>query len=334
MALSISGSRVLYCENPISRIKNRRLRLETVEPNILRFWPTIWGHRLNRVPALARTQSQMAARQILGAAKKIGFQRPLFAYPFLGRMLPLARAMKDRGCFLIHICMDYPEPELVEHSSLADLTMVIPIAGFQAVRAALGDRALHFPQMGPPVCNGNGLHSTASEPEALCAIPRPRLTYMGIPQNRLAFSLLRDVLVARPDWHFIFFGPADYLQLPNAHALPWMPFKEISKIAAASDVGFMPYDCSDARQFNSEPLKLLDHFALGMPVVSTPIASLLELSDVAYLGNTPGELIHAIEEALREPPESLKRIRRMQIAEEHSLRNIAAFLAKVLPERD
>jgi hypothetical protein len=249
-------------------------------------------------------------------------------------MLPIARSMKDHGCFLIHICMDYPEPELEDHYSLADLTMVIPSAGFQALRAVLGDRAIHLPQMGPPASNGSGLHSAAVEPEALGTIPHPRLIYLGIPQNRLAYSLVREVMVTRPDWHFVFFGPPDYLDLPNAHALPWMPFTEITRIAAASDLGFMPYDCSDARQYNSEPLKLLDHFALGQAVVSTPIASLLELSGVAYLGNTSGELIHAVEEALCEPPESPKRIRRMQIAEEHSLPNTAAFLNNVLPVKE
>ena len=330
MALSLGGSRVLYCENPISRIKNRKLRPETIAQNILRFWPAIWGHRLNRFPALARGQSHMAARQIWDAAKEMGLQRPLFVYPYLGRMLPLASAMKDQGCSLIHVCMDYPEGDFEEHYSLADLTMVIPSAGFQVARTAVGNRAIHLPQMGPPTMNGNRPHAEVVEPEILRAIPRPRLTYLGIPQKRLAFSLLRDVLIARPDWHFVYFGPANYLQLPNAHALPWMPFKEITNIAAASDVGFMPYDCSDARQYNSEPLKLLDHFTLGMPVVSTPIASLLALSDVAYLGNTRDELIRAIEEALQETPESAKRIRRMEIAEEHSLQNTAAFLSKVL----
>ncbi len=235
---------------------------------------------------------------------------------------------------MIHICMDFPEPELEEHSSLANLTMVIPSAGFQELRPTLGDRVVHLPQLGPPTQNGTSVQSTDAEPEVLRAIPRPRLTYLGVPQNRLAFSLLREVLAARPDWHFVFFGPANYLTLPNAHALPWMPFTEITKIAAASDLGFMPYDCGDARQYNSVPLKLLDHFALGKPVVSTPIASLLEYSSVAYLGNTPGELIQAIEDALRESPESPKRIRRKQIAEEHSLRNIATFLSGVLPLKD
>jgi len=333
-ALSMNGLRVLYCENPVSRIKNQKPRTEGIEPNIVRLRPEIWGHRLNQIPVLARMQSRMAARQMLSAAKEMRFQRSLFIYSYMGRMLPLVRIMKDNGSFLIHICMDYPEPELAEHSSLADQTMVIPSAGFQDLRVTLGDRVILLPQLGPPSRNGTSVQSADADPETLRAIPRPRLAYLGIPQDRLAVSLLREVLVAMPDWHFVFFGPASYLNLPNAHALPWMPFTEITRIAAASDLGFMPYDCDDARQYNSVPLKLLDHFALGMPVVSTPIASLLEHSSIAYLGKTSGELIRAVEDALREPPESPKRIARKQFAEEHSLRNIATFLSKVLPLQD
>src|SRR5579862_6515624 len=113
---------------------------------------------------------------------------------------------------------------------------------------------------------------------------------------------------------------------PNAHALPWMSASELGQVIASCDVGFMPYNCSDPVQYNCVPLKLLDYFGEGMPVVATPILSMLEMRDVVYLGETASELIDATQEALNEPPESPKRARRKKIAREHSLENIASLL--------
>ena len=82
------------------------------------------------------------------------------------------------------------------------------------------------------------------------------------------------------------------------------------------------------------PLKLLDHFAVGTPIVGTPILSFRELGDLVYLGENAGELIRAVECALTEPPDSPKRARRKEIARDHSLENIAALLGRVLPPHD
>jgi hypothetical protein len=251
----------------------------------------------------------------------------------MGKQLAICRQMKRRGYSLIHICMDYPEPELFQHAAISNHTFVIPRAGLDPLRKMIGDRTILLPQLGPPAQK-----ESAPTSEALLAtlnsIPHPRLTYLGIPQSRLDLPTLRKVLETRPDWQFIHFGPADSLQFRNAHALPWGSQADLARVVAATDVGFMPYDCADAREYNCVPLKMLDHFAVGTPIATTPIITFQELSDVVYLGKNADELIRAIESALSEPLESPKRARRKEIAREHSLENIAAFLEKVLPLHD
>ncbi len=333
MALAQLGSRILYCDNPASNIKRQIGAMAEITPGIYRLRPGIWGQRLNRIPPLASIQSSMVTKQIVEAANHLELRNPFFIYSYMGKQLAICRQMKRRGHRLIHICMDYPEPELSQHATLADYTFIIPRAGLDPLRKMVGDRTVLLPQLGPPPPKASTTNS-----EALLAIldliPRPRLTYLGVPQSRLNLNILRKVLEARPDWHFIHFGPADTLQFKNAHALPWGSQADLASVVAATDAGLMPYDCTDAREINCVPLKMLDHFAAGTPIAATPVITFQELSDVVYLGKNADELIRAIESALGEPLDSPKRARRKEIAREHSLENIAAFLEKVLPLHD
>jgi hypothetical protein len=334
VALSHLGIRVLYCENPVSRTKNAASPPDEVVPGVFRFRPRIWGHRLNAFSPLAAIQSRMVAKQIDVEAKKLNLQNPLFIYGYMDRLLPVCQQMQRRGYTLIHVTMDKPQNQLLEHASMAAMTLVIPQASYDELCAKLGSRVVKLPQLGSMIKNNPEEPPKMEEPGAFRSIPRPRLIYIGAPQSRLMLPAIREILAAHPEWHFVHFGTPDTLNLPNVHALPWMSKAELARVIAAADVAFMPYDCANEQSFNSVPLKVLDHFEVGTPVVSTPILSVQELSDVVYLGRSAAELTSAIELALNEPFNSPKRARRKEIAREHSLENIAAFLEKVLPLHD
>jgi len=119
--------------------------------------------------------------------------------------------------------------------------------------------------------------------------------------------------------------------LPNAHALPWQSRHESARYAAGFDVGFMPYNCYDEEKLHCLPLKLFEYFALGLPVVATPILELGRYQDLVYLGDTASELADAVELALREPQDSPKKARRMEIAKGHTIEILADILGKILP---
>ena len=126
-------------------------------------------------------------------------------------------------------------------------------------------------------------------------------------------------------------GSQPVLPLPNAHIVPWVAPAQAARYARALDVGILPYNCYQERELHCVPLKLFEHFALGTPVVATPIVHLWEYSDVVYLGDTASELAEGIEAALNEPPDSPKRAARIEIARSHSLENLAAVLRQCLP---
>ncbi len=331
IALTKLGARVLYCDNPVSRLKGRPPEMHEIEPGVFRLRPAMFGHRLNEIRALANLQSSVVASQIARAAKRLHLHNPMFFYPYTGRLLPVCAEMRRRGYFLVHVCMDFPEIEFQVHVSSADLTLMIQRAALDPVRAIAGDCAVLIPQFGPPEKNGVGGNLAGSEPAVLHKIPRPRLIYAGALQNRVVLPVVREILKARPQWQFLHFGAPDNLSLPNSHDLPWMSREDLMCVIESCDIGFMPYDRSDPVQNNCVPLKLLDYFGLGLPVVSTPIVSMLEMKDLVYIGETAAGSIDAIERALSEPVDSPKRARRKEIAREHSLENIAALLARILP---
>ena len=338
-SLSVSPSRFLNSEPAfsIAKIQSRAQKNAASPPDEVvpavsfRFRTRIWGHRLNNFSPLAMMQSRMVANQIDGQAKKLNLRNPLFIYGYMGRLLPVCHQMQLRGYTLIHVSMDKPQNQLLEHASMATMTLVIPQASYDELRTKFGDRVVKLRQLGSLTKNNTEESPKLEVPAAFSSIPKPRLTYIGAPQSRLMLPAIRKILIARPEWHFVHFGPPDTLNLPNAHALPWMSKGDLARVIAGADVAFMPYDCANEQSFNCVPLKLLDHFEIGTPVVSTPILSVEDLRDVVYVGENVAELTSAIESALSEPSDSPKRARRKEIAREHSLENIAAFLEKVLP---
>ncbi len=332
VALSMLGARVLYCDNPISMVKEKSKQAHEIEPRIFRLQTRMFGHRLNQVRLLASFQSRMLANQVSLAAEKLHLHKPMFFYSYLGQILPVCLEMKSRGCFLVHMCMDFPEPDYQAHVLPADLTLATVLSSVETIRGVTGARVVNIPQLGPPEIVGNNIDPSGTECAALQNIPRPRLIYAGALQNRVQLPLVREILQSKPQWHFIHIGSSESLVLPNAHALPWMSRGELMRVIASCDAGFMPYDRNHPVQRNVfVPLKLLDYFGLGTPVISTPIEGMLELKDLVYTGDTASELTGAIELALTEPADSSKRDRRKEFAQAHSLENFAVLLRTILP---
>jgi glycosyltransferase involved in cell wall biosynthesis len=227
--------------------------------------------------------------------------------------------------------MDYELELLREHVRESDLALVIPQAAFEELREQFGPKVRKIPQLSyidDSVGSPNGL---LESPELL-TIPKPRLGYLGGFTGRISLPLLRETLSCHPEWQFLYFETRKWLGLINEHILPWRSREGLAAVLAGLDAGFMPYDCAIIKNLHCVPLKLFDYFSCGMPVVSTRIVFLREYEDLVYLGSTPDELADAISQALREPPNSPKRARRIALAREHSIDRSAKVLTSILDE--
>jgi hypothetical protein len=333
LALTYLGARVLYSGSPVSVFRQAKSDLSEVEPGIFAFRPAFLAERLNRLAFLQNIQARFVAKQILEKAASLRLRNPIFFYPCLGDRLSLLSHFRGKF-FLAHIQMDYGELSAADHVRASDITLAIPHSVYHQQRARFGEKVQLIPQV-LDLRNFQGVDGAASEPSlALDSIPRPRLGYLGPAYQQVNKPLINELLQLRPDWHFVSVGPHKTLPLPNVHALPWQSNRELVKYARGFDVGFMPYDCFAEEKLHCLPLKLFEYFALGLPVVATPILELREFGDLVYLGDTAKELEQAVKLALQESPDSPKRRRRIEIAQTHSIQDLADVLSKALPLND
>jgi glycosyltransferase involved in cell wall biosynthesis len=116
----------------------------------------------------------------------------------------------------------------------------------------------------------------AQEPQDQAGIPRPRLGFFGVIDERMDIDLVGAAAALKPDWHFVMIGPvvkidpASLPQRPNIHWIGGKPYADLPRYLSGWDVGFMLFALNEATRFIS-PTKTPEFLAAGVPVVSTPI---------------------------------------------------------------
>ncbi|HKQ05898.1 MAG TPA: glycosyltransferase family 1 protein [Blastocatellia bacterium] len=146
------------------------------------------------------------------------------------------------------------------------------------------------------------------QPPDQAAIPRPRLGFFGVIDERMDIELLDRVATLRPDWQFVMIGPvvkvdpADLPRRPNLHYLGSKEYKELPAYIAGWDVALMPFAMNESTRFIS-PTKTPEYLAAGKPVVSTPVRDVVRVygeMGLVRIAERPEAFVEAIEAALRE----------------------------------
>ena len=158
-----------------------------------------------------------------------------------------------------------------------------------------------------------GQPSALPEPEDQAKIPRPRLGFYGVIDERVDLPLLDYIAESRPEWHVVLVGPVvkiDPATLPqrsNIHHLGQRSYQELPGYLAGWDVCLLPFARNDATRFIS-PTKTLEYMAAERPIVSTPITDVAEpYGDIVYLGDTPAAFLAACDAALGETRDERER---------------------------
>lgn len=142
----------------------------------------------------------------------------------------------------------------------------------------------------------------APEPADLAAIPRPRIGYLGGLHQWVDFSLLAETARALPEMQFVLIGPeqADLSPLrgiPNLHRLGAKAHALLPAYLGGLDVATIPYRLTDYTR-NVYPTKLNEYFAMGLPIVATPLPEVeaynREFGDLVEIGRDSGEFVKKI----------------------------------------
>ncbi len=145
-----------------------------------------------------------------------------------------------------------------------------------------------------------------ADPPDQAEIPRPRLGFYGVIDERLDLALIAKVAAQRPDWQIVLIGPVvkiDPALLPqrdNIHYLGARTYDELPSYLAGWDVAIMPFALNESTRFIS-PTKTPEYLAGGRPVVSTPITDVVRTygdTGIVRIADSPEAFVAATEAAL------------------------------------
>lgn len=143
----------------------------------------------------------------------------------------------------------------------------------------------------------------SDDPADQFSIPFPRFGFYGVVDERFDISLLDDVAMQKPDWHFIILGPVvkiDPATLPkraNIHYLGNKSYNELPLYLGHWDIAFLPFALNESTKFIS-PTKTPEYLAGGKPVISTSITDVVNPYGnlgLVKIADSPSEFISAAE---------------------------------------
>ena len=137
-------------------------------------------------------------------------------------------------------------------------------------------------------------------------LPRPRLGFYGVIDERFDIDLLDRIAQMRPQWSFVMVGPVvkiaedELPRRPNISYLGGKTYEQLPAYLSGWDVALMPFAMNESTEFIS-PTKTPEYLAGGKPVVSTPVKDVVRhyghLEGVR-IAATAEEFVAACEEAL------------------------------------
>lgn len=115
-----------------------------------------------------------------------------------------------------------------------------------------------------------------NDPPDQAGLPRPRLGYAGVIDERMDLKLIGEIAAARPEWQLVMLGPvvkidpATLPQAPNIHYIGMKQYAELPDYLSGWDIGMLPFAMNESTRFIS-PTKTPEYLAAGLRVISTPI---------------------------------------------------------------
>lgn len=150
---------------------------------------------------------------------------------------------------------------------------------------------------------------------------RPVAGYVGVIGRWLDFGVIEAALDGCPEMDFVFVGPcsepAALSRLQRRANFRWVPrraYDEIPGLVGGFDVCLIPFAPGDIAR-STNPVKVFEYFALGKPVVTTPVLELEGYRDAGllYWAEGAGAFVAALHEAAAER-DPARRARRMEVA--------------------
>ncbi len=275
---------------------------------------------------LRAANAWLVRRQVRLAAKHLGIDpddavlfvtiptawdvvRPLPRRSLLANRSDLHSAFEETDQALIREL----ENELLVHS---DVVLYTSHSLMNTEKPLSGDRAVFFDH---GVDFARFAVERGAPPADLANIPRPIVGFFGgIDDYVVNLDLLRRVADELPECSLVLIGDAtcpidDLLSLPNVYWLGFRPYEEIPSYGVEFDVALMPWLRNEWIE-HSNPIKLKEYLALGLPVVSTDFPEVHHYSDSIAIARDDGHFIELVREVLDGKAVGTGQTRRARVA--------------------
>jgi GT2 family glycosyltransferase/glycosyltransferase involved in cell wall biosynthesis len=194
------------------------------------------------------------------------------------------------------------EQQLLEHSDsvlYVSRSLMAEESRYTGDRAAFLDHGVDVDHFRP--------HPESEQPADIRQIPGPRIGFFGALDDFVVdFDLVERVAAELPEASLVLIGDSTYPMerfagYGNVHWLGRRPYEEIPAYGSGFDVAIMPW-VDTPWIHRSNPIKLKEYLALGLPVVSTEFAELDGYRDRIRTATDPAGFIAAIRESLEFGP--------------------------------
>jgi glycosyltransferase involved in cell wall biosynthesis len=298
-------------------------------------------------PRLRTLNAGLLRAQVGRAAHSLGFERPLL-WSYVPQADWLVETLEPSA--IVYHCVDdiaaqkgvaaAPFREAEAHfAARADLVLASAPALAERMRT-LNEHVFYAPNVADTDRFATALEVGPTDP-AIAALPGPRIVFTGaVVATKLDLELLEGVARARPHWSIALVGPVGagdprtdisaLERLPNVHLLGARPYVGLPEVLRGADVALVPYAINDLTR-SVFPMKVYEYLAAGLPVVTTPLPALAEITGVVVAADAPAT-VAAVERALAEDGPAARRARSAAVREnswDARLEEIGSYLSSL-----
>ncbi len=285
-------------------------------------WPNIHVLGPLAIPSFGevarRVNGSVFRRQVLRAMKRLDFRQPI-SWSFLPASAPVSGTLGEE--LVVYHCVDEfsafagAPVEIAEmEASLARRAelVIVSAESLRRTKAALNPNCQvvrhgvdhdHFSQ---------ALSPSTRIPDEMAALPKPVIGFFGLLAEWVDLTLVRAVADAFPQGSVVLLGKVATSLAPlagarNVHLMGRRRYEELPLWCKGFDVALMPFVESELAA-NSNPLKVREYLAAGLPVVSTPVPEVEKLG-LCRIASGPAAFVEAVHQALADPGPSAARSR-------------------------
>ena len=148
----------------------------------------------------------------------------------------------------------------------------------------------------------NHFHKTEQLADEVKYLKRPVIGFFGLISEWIDLDLIYKCTKKYSEYTFVIIGKtilnfSHFDDCKNFVYLGPIEYRDLPKYASVFDVGIIPFQLNKVT-VAANPLKLLEYFSLGIPVVSTNLPEVKKFDNLVYIAENDDEFIRFIEIAV------------------------------------